>query len=111
MTRSILGTLALLLIVAATAPASAQEPSFQLVIKDHRFVPAELAVPSGQRVKLVVENQDQSAEEFESHDLHLEKVVGAGKSITMLVGPLKPGSYDFVGERHEDTAKGKLIAQ
>jgi plastocyanin len=100
-----------LALVADSAPSRAQEPSFSLAIKDHRFAPAELTVPSGQRIKLVVENQDPVAEEFESHDLHVEKVVGGGKSITVLVGPLKPGSYSFVGERHEDTAKGTLVAQ
>jgi plastocyanin len=91
-------------------PARAEEPSFKLTLKDHLFTPAELTVPAGQRVKLIVDNQDSTAEEFESHDLHVEKVVSGGKTITVLVGPLKPGSYAFVGEHHEDVAKGTLIA-
>ena len=40
--------------------AWAADPEFALVIKDHRFEPAELRVPVGQKVKLVVHNQDAS---------------------------------------------------
>ena len=49
--------------------ALAAEPEALLVIKNHKFEPAELKVPAGQRVKLVVHNQDSTPEEFESHDL------------------------------------------
>ena len=38
--------------------ALATEPEFRLVLKDHRFTPSEVTVPAGQKVRLVVENQD-----------------------------------------------------
>ena len=89
----------------------AAEPELLLVIKNHRFEPAELKVPSGQRVKLVVHNQDATPEEFESHSLGREKLIPAGAKVTVFIGPLKPGSYSFVGEYNEATAKGVVIAE
>ena len=66
---------------------------------------------AGVRVKLVIDNQDASAEEFESRDLRREKLV-AGKSRGFVwVGPLPKGEYGFYGEFHQDTAQGKLIAK
>ncbi|MBI3898336.1 MAG: cupredoxin domain-containing protein [Gammaproteobacteria bacterium] len=92
---------------AADAPAT----EFTIVIKNHRFEPAEVTVPAGKKVKLVVDNQDATPEEFESHDLKREKVIAGNTKATIAIGPLKAGSYDFVGEYNEDTAKGKIVAQ
>ena len=91
--------------------SSAAEPEVLLVIREHRFEPAELKVPANQRVKLVVQNDDASAEEFESHALNREKVVPGRSKVTIYIGPLKPGRYAFVGEYHEATAKGVVVAE
>jgi plastocyanin len=91
--------------------AAAAEPEFTIVIKDHRFEPAEVKVPAGQRVKLVVDNQDSTPEEFESHSMNREKVIPGGKKAAIFVGPLKPGRYTFFGEYHEKTAQGVVIAE
>lgn len=93
------------------APIVAAEPEFTLTIKDHVFTPATLEVPVGQKIKLIVVNRDASEEEFESHDLHVEKIVSGGKTATVFIGPLEAGTYDFVGEFHEDTAKGTVVAK
>jgi len=82
-----------------------------LVIKDHRFQPAELKVPTGQRIKLTVHNQDSTPEEFESHKLNREKVIPGGAKAVIFIGPLKPGKYEFYGEYNEATAKGAVIAE
>ena len=111
MTRLHFLVLTLLSASVMTASALAAEPQAQLVIKNHQFTPAELKVPAGQRVKLLVHNQDTTPEEFESHDLNREKVIPAGSTATIFIGPLKPGRYRFVGEFHEATAKGVVIAQ
>lgn len=89
----------------------AAEPEVLLVIREHRFEPAELKVPANQRIKLVVQNDDASAEEFESHALNREKVVPGRSKVTIYIGPLKPGRYAFVGEYHEATAKGVVVAE
>jgi plastocyanin len=93
------------------APVRAAEPEALLVIKNHRFQPTELKVPAGQRIKLVVHNQDATPEEFESHSLDREKIIPGGAKATLYIGPLKPGRYTFVGEYNEATAKGTVIAE
>lgn len=110
------GILARIAIFAASVVLScsavwAADPEVQLVIKNHRFEPAELKVPAGQRVKLIVHNQDSTPEEFESHSLNREKVIPAAAKATIFIGPLKAGRYDFFGEYNEATAKGVVIAE
>ena len=95
----------------AFAPALARADDLTLTIKDHKFTPAEIKVPANQRVQLTVVNDDTTPEEFDSKALKIEKVV-AGKSKGIVrIGPLKPGRYPFVGEYHEATAKGVVIAE
>jgi plastocyanin len=98
------------LAIGAAAHA-ADEDSFVLTIKDHKFSPEELQVPAGKKIKLLVKNLDSTAEEFESHDLKREKVIPGRSEATISVGPLKPGTYKFVGEFNEKTAKGRLVAK
>ena len=91
--------------------AWADEAAFKLTVKDHRWEPAELVVPAGKMIKLEITNADPTPEEFESHSLKREKIIPGGATITIYLGALKPGTYEFVGEFHEDTAKGKIIAK
>lgn len=90
---------------------SAEDKVFNLVIKNHKFEPAEITVPAGVKIQLNVKNLDSTAEEFESYELNQEKVIAGGQEATLHIAPLKPGSYPFVGEFNEDTAKGVLIAK
>jgi plastocyanin domain-containing protein len=93
-------------------PARADElPEFALVIESHQFVPAELKVPAGQKFRLTVENRDPTPEEFESYDLHREKIVPGRGRITLYVGPLKPGRYEFFGEFNPATARGFMVVE
>ncbi len=105
-----IGLLVLLSIVGA-AMARADEPSVQLVIRDHKFIPTEVEIPAGVKATLIVKNEDPTPEEFESDSLRREKVVAPGQSITVYVGPLKPGTYEFYGDFHPDTARGHLTAK
>jgi plastocyanin len=98
-------------LLLGAVPAAAEDTDFQLVIREHKFVPAEITVPARKKIKLVIENQDATAEEFESHELNREKVVPPKGKITIFVGPLEPGRYPFFGEFHKETAKGVLIAK
>jgi plastocyanin len=83
----------------------------QLTLKDHAFTPREIAVPAGQKIKLVINNQDSVAAEFESFELDREKVVAANGTITVFVGPLDAGSYPFFDDFHRDTTTGTLIVK
>ena len=100
-----------LIFAGSSALVHADEPEFRLILRAHRFAPAELSIPAGQKVRLVVENQDPTAEEFESYELNREKIVPAEDRIVLFVGPLKPGRYEFFGEFNPATARGWLIAR
>lgn len=91
--------------------AVAADVDVALVIKEHRFVPAEIRVPAGKKIKVMVDNQDPTAEEFESHALNREKVIAGNSKATIFIGPLAPGKYPFFGEFHEKTAQGVVIAE
>lgn len=104
--------LSLLVVACCLSGAASADPlEYRLVIRNHRFEPIELKVPSGQKIRLLVENQDPTPEEFESYSLNREKIVPANGKIVVLVGPLKPGKYEFFGEFNMDTAQGVLVAQ
>ena len=112
MTSKTLPILIVVGVLGLTASAAVgQDAEARLVIRDHRFEPAEITVPAGKKVKLVIDNQDATAEEFESYELNREKVVPPKAQITIFVGPLLPDRYPFFGDFHKDTAQGVLIAK
>lgn len=82
-----------------------------ITIKDHRFSPSEVKVPANKRVSITIVNDDPTPEEFESHPMKVEKVIAGKSKAVVRIGPLKPGRYTFVGEYHESTAKGVVIAE
>jgi plastocyanin len=102
-------TLALLLVFT---PAIAHaDDNLTLTIRDHVFNPAEIKVKANQRVELTVINEDATPEEFDSKALKVEKVIAGKSKGVVRIGPLKPGRYPFIGEYHESTAKGVVIAE
>jgi hypothetical protein len=93
------------------APVNARADGLTLTLKDHVFTPGEIKVPANKRVQITVINNDATPEEFDSHDLKVEKVVPGKSKGIVRIGPLKPGRYNFIGEYHESTAKGVVIAE
>ncbi len=91
---------------AGPAPAPA---ALTLTLRDHRFIPDTLTAPAGVRIAITLINLDGAREEFDSSDLGVEEDVTPRAHIRFTIGPLKPGSYDFMGEAHADTAHGKLV--
>jgi hypothetical protein len=106
-----LARLPLALILAVGTNAAAQEPGYTLVIKDHKFQPTEIEIPAGQKIALVVRNDDPTPEEFESTELRREKVVPGGEQITVYIGPLRPGKYEFFGDFNPATARGHIVVK
>jgi high-affinity iron transporter len=98
------------LLGAVAAPALADDPSFPIVLKNNQFVPSEVQIPAGVKVKLVVRNDNPTASEFESTQFHREKLVTPGQEITVFVGPLDPGSYEFFDDLHPET-RGHLVVK
>ena len=89
----------------------AADAEFRLSIREHRFEPAELRVPAGKRIRLTIVNQDPAAEEFESYELHREKLIPANSSGTVYIGPLEAGRYPFFGDFHPQTTTGVIVAE
>jgi len=100
-----------LVISLLAAVASAEREAFHVTLENHRFSPAEIQVPANRLLFLVIENKDAGAEEFESKDLHREKIIAAGKTEKIKIGPLKAGSYHFMGAFNPDTAQGVVIVK
>lgn len=107
----VLAPIAAALACAAIMPSAWAAPDpVRLTLKDHRFTPAEVTVPTGERFRIEVVNEDPTPAEFESSDLRVEKIVGPGGRITVMAGPLKPGTYKFFDDYHPDSAAGTLNA-
>ena len=82
-----------------------------MTIKNHRFTPSEIHVPANQPSLLIVSNEDDGAEEFDSSSLKVEKVIAGHSSGNVRLRPLAPGRYPFMGEYHSETAQGVVIAE
>jgi hypothetical protein len=104
-------TLAVFAFLSTTILAAENE--FTLTITNHAFVPKELTIPAGKKIKLLVVNQDATPAEFESKPLGREKIVPGKSTAIINLGPLKPGRYAFVEEYHETevAAQGTLIVK
>jgi len=98
-------------LLGVTAVLAAGEPEFAITLRDHQFTPADIRIPAGVKVKLVVDNQDAGPEEFDSHALNREKVIPGKTKATIFIGPLAPGRYPFIGEFNATTARGEVVAQ
>ena len=91
--------------------ALAADPEFTIQLREHRFTPSEIKVPAGTKVKLIIENQDPTPEEFDSFALNREKIVFANSKGIVFIGPLKPGRYEFIGEFNQESAKGVVVVE
>lgn len=98
-------------ICASGVRASEEVHEIEISIKDHKFEPSALKLPVGKPIKISVKNLDASPEEFESHDLGFEKVIAGNSAAIIRVKPLKPGTYIFFGEYHQDTALGHIVVE
>lgn len=101
---------ALALVAGPVAYAAEPPPvAVTLTLKAHRFSPDTVTAPAGARIIVTLINQDLVGEEFDSDDLRVEEEVTPKARIVFRLGPLKPGTYRFMGEGHPQTAQGRLI--
>jgi hypothetical protein len=110
MVRIFGGTVLAVLLGGALAPAQADAPKVALALQNHQFVPAELAIPANTKVELVISNRQQTPAEFESSSLHREKVVPPGATVSVYVGPLDPGRYEFFDDFNAQT-RGHIVVR
>jgi hypothetical protein len=95
----------------AGAVRADEPPTIDVTLKDHRFTPSEIHVPTGKRVVLRVRNEDATPEEFDSSALQIEKVIAPGGVGIIRLRPLGPGRFPFMGEFNPDTAQGAVISE
>jgi hypothetical protein len=94
----------------AGQPARAQETTYALAIQNGKFEPAALTVKAGVKFKLIVSNKSAEAAEFESEELHREKIVRPGASAEIYIGPLAPGTYPFFDD-YDSKNRGQIVAK
>jgi len=97
-----------------SASAACVEPEFIIEIRDHKFIPAELRIPAGKKVRIVLDNQQETPEEFESYSLNREKHIPPKSRVTLFIGPLDAGRYVYEGENDvgsDGPALGVILAQ
>ncbi len=102
-------TLVIALLFAAI-PALADAP-ITVHLKNHRFTPATITVKANEPAMLILFNDDDSADEFDSSSLKIEKVVPGHDKGNIRLRALAPGKYPFMGEYHAATAQGIVIAK
>ena len=78
-----------------------------LAIKSRQFEPAQLQLPAGKKVQLLVHNQDAIPAEFGSYDLSREVMIPPGGKAKVYIGPLKPGNYEFFDD-FNPAARGQI---
>ncbi|MHB8345931.1 MAG: cupredoxin domain-containing protein [Acidiferrobacterales bacterium] len=87
----------------------ADVPKISLTIKNQRFTPEQIQVPAHTKVEILVKNEDRFPAEFESADLSREVVVPGGSTVSVFVGPLSPGRYNFFNDFNH-AAKGWVVS-
>jgi hypothetical protein len=96
-------------LLALSASARADDTvNLSLTLKNHQFDPAEVHAPPDKKIAIHVKNLNDIVSEFESSDLHFEKIVPVGSEVTVYVHPLQPGRYNFYDDFHHAT-QGYLV--
>jgi hypothetical protein len=95
---------------ALSACAKADAPN-KLTLTNHKFFPEVIRVKANEPNQVLLVNNDDTAEEFDSSSLKVEKVVGGHGQGVIRMRALAPGKYPFMGEYHSQTAQGIVIAE
>jgi hypothetical protein len=112
MRKVLKGMAAALCMYIAVPPAqAAEEPVFEIEMKDGVIAPSRLEVPAKTRFKIVVKNTGKIPAEFESRELRKELVVPAGGTATMIIRTLDAGEYKFFDDFQVDAPPAVLIAK
>jgi hypothetical protein len=110
--KSLAVTLATATALAITSPVFADDAGMpQLRFEHGTFAPGQLAVQANKPFKVRVTNASDAAIEFESFELHRERVVPPGESITVHMPSLAPGSYQFFDDFHHQVPSGMIVSQ
>ena len=82
------------------------QESVTLTAADFKFDTETLSVASGGSIDLV--NEDDAEHNLTAEDAGLDEDVDPGSSVTIDLGEVEPGTYDFHCEYHPDSMTGTL---
>lgn len=99
----------IILLLVLSFNTQAKRSEYHIAIKNHLFEPAKIIIPANKKVKLIIYNHDENVEEFDSFDLNREKVIFPNHQAIIFIGPLPVGEYNFFGEYHPHSARGKVV--
>jgi hypothetical protein len=102
--------LAILIAVFPISQALADEPVV-VHLKNHKFSPSTIKVKANKPSMILLYNDDDGADEFDSSSLKIERVVPGHAKANIRIRALAPGKYPFMGEFHAATAQGAVIAE
>ena len=91
--------------------AALGEDTVELRAAGGTFEPLRLVVPAGTPFRIKVTNREKIPVEFESFELHRERVVQPGETITVKMPALAAGSYKFLDDFNEKTPQGEIVAK
>jgi len=97
----------------ATSPARTAEddPVFTIEFDDGKVAPLRIEVPAGRRFKLELRNSGSTPAEFESNELHKEKVLAPATTSVLVFRTLDPGEYPFFDDFHPYAPKAVIVAK
>lgn len=98
-------------IFPATAARAEDMPVFTVEFNDGAVAPLRLEVPANKPFKIVLHNKGKTPAEFESIELHREKVLAAESSSFMVIQRLAPGEYPFFDDFHPNAPQAVLVAK
>lgn len=107
-----LGLMIILIDAALFGLTAAEEmPVFSMQFKDGTILPLQLDVPAGRPFKIELHNSGKTPAEFESTELHLEKVLAAQSSSSIVIRRLNPGEHKFFDDFHPGAPQAVLVAK
>lgn len=87
------------------------DPVFTIEFHDGKIAPVRLDVPANRRFKIELRNSGVTPAEFESNELHKEKVLAPDTTSILVFRTLDPGEYTFFDDFHPDAPKAVLVAK
>lgn len=106
----LLATVAASLLLPAMGHAE-EIPVFRIEIKDGVITPPRLEVPANRPFKIELYNTGDTPAEFESTELHREKVLAPHSASFIVIRRLDPGEYKFFDDFHLDAQPAVLVAK
>jgi hypothetical protein len=84
--------------------------TYAVTLKNHRFDPVEIHVPSGKPFFIMVTNADDTPDEFEMNAPPVEKMIVSGQQGRVRIRPLAAGRFKFFDDFHQQ-AQGVFISE